>query len=51
MMPSAPVVDLSADEGFDWRSHDHHQLALATRGVLILAVDGAAWVLPRSRGL
>ena len=50
-MPSALVVDLAADEGFDWHSHDHHQLALATRGVLILAVDGATWVLPRSRAL
>jgi len=50
-MPSALVVDLSDDDRFDWHSHDHHQLALAARGVLVLAVDRAKWVLPRSRAL
>lgn len=50
-MPSALVVDLAAADGFDWHSHQHHQLALASRGVLILAVDGSTWVLPRSRAL
>lgn len=50
-MPSGLTVDLPADAGFDWHSHRHHQLALATRGVLVMAVEGAVWVLPRSRAL
>lgn len=50
-MPSALVVDLEASDSFDWHAHGHHQLALASRGVLVMAVDGAAWVLPRSRAL
>lgn len=50
-MPDALVVDLGARDGFDWHAHDHHQLALATRGVVLLAVDDAVWVLPPSRAL
>lgn len=50
-MPPALAVDLDARDGFDWHQHDHHQLALAARGVLVMAVAGAAWVLPRSRAL
>ena len=50
-MPAALVVDLAADDRFDWHAHDQHQLALAARGVVVLAVDGAKWVLPRSRAL
>ena len=50
-MPPALVVDLVANDHLDWHQHDHHQLALATRGVLILAVDEAKFVLPRSRAL
>jgi AraC-like DNA-binding protein len=50
-MPPALAVDLDASGGFDWHEHDHHQLALAARGVLVMAVAETAWVLPRSRAL
>jgi AraC-like DNA-binding protein len=50
-LPAALVVELEADGGFDWHSHEHHQIALAERGVLTMAVAGATWVLPRSRAL
>ncbi len=50
-MPPALTVSLAPNAGFDWHSHDHHQLALATQGVLTMAVDDTAWVLPRSRAL
>lgn len=50
-MPAALVVDLAADDRLDWHSHDQHQLAFASRGVLVVAVDGASWVLPRSRAI
>jgi len=50
-MPAALVVELDADERFDWHSHDQHQLAFAARGVLVVAVDGASWVLPRYQAI
>jgi AraC-like DNA-binding protein len=51
VMPSALAVDLAPSAGFEVHTHDHHQLALAARGVLVMAVEGATWVLPRSRAL
>jgi AraC-like DNA-binding protein len=50
-MPDALTVDLPPDGGFDWHTHDHHQLALAARGVLVMGIGDTAWVLPRSRAL
>jgi len=50
-MPSGLIVDLAANDRFDWHSHRQHQLALAARGVLVMAVENAKWVLPRSRAL
>nr|MBA2280367.1 helix-turn-helix transcriptional regulator [Acidimicrobiia bacterium] len=50
-LPPALVVDLAARDGFDFHQHPAHQLTLATRGVLVMAVEEAAWVLPQSRAL
>jgi AraC-like DNA-binding protein len=50
-MPPALTVSLAPNAGFDWHAHDHHQMALATSGVLTMAVQDTAWVLPRSRAL
>jgi AraC-like DNA-binding protein len=36
---------------FDRHSHDDHQLAWATRGVLTVHTDDATWVLPPTRAL
>jgi AraC-like DNA-binding protein len=36
---------------FDRHSHDDHQLAWATRGVLTVRTDDATWVLPPTRAL
>jgi AraC-like DNA-binding protein len=37
--------------GFPVHHHPTHQLAWASRGVLMMGVDGRTWVLPRSRAL
>jgi len=50
-MPAAVAFDLAPEGGFDWHEHDHHQLALAGKGVLSMSVDDATWVLPPSRAL
>lgn len=50
-MPAGLTIELAPDAGFEWHAHREHQLALATRGVLVMAVGAAAWVLPRSRAL
>ena len=36
---------------FDWHTHEDHQLAWASRGVLTVVTDAATWLLPRSRAL
>jgi AraC-like DNA-binding protein/quercetin dioxygenase-like cupin family protein len=36
---------------FDWHTHDDHQLAWASAGVLTVLTEGATWVLPPSRAL
>lgn len=51
VVPAGVTIALAADDGFDWHSHDHHQLAWASSGVLVMAVADATWVLPRSRAL
>lgn len=50
-IPAGVTIALTADDGFDWHDHDHHQLAWASFGVLVMAADRATWVLPRSRAL
>jgi AraC-like DNA-binding protein len=50
-IPAGVSIALPADGGFDWHEHAHHQLAWASTGVLIMAVDASTWVLPRSRAL
>ena len=45
------MVPLGPDDGFDWHRHDHHQLAWASRGVLVLSVGTSSYVLPRTRAL
>jgi len=36
---------------FNWHTHDDHQLAWASAGVLTVLTEGATWVLPPSRAL
>jgi AraC-like DNA-binding protein len=50
-IPAGLSIALPPDGGFDWHEHAHHQLAWASAGVLIMGVDAATWVLPRSRAL
>jgi AraC-like DNA-binding protein len=50
-LPAGLVVDLGPSDGFDLHTHDHHQLALAGRGVLVMGVAHASWVLPHTRAL
>lgn len=42
---------LSRGTWFEWHRHDHHQLAWAAHGVVIVQVDDAHWVLPPNRAL
>ena len=36
---------------FDWHTHEDHQLAWATSGVLSVRTAEATWVLPTTRAL
>jgi AraC-like DNA-binding protein len=45
MFPMAP------GDQFDWHTHDDDQLAWASRGVISVITDAAAWLLPPSRAL
>jgi hypothetical protein len=36
---------------FNWHTHEDHQLAWASAGVLTVLTEGATWVLPPSRAL
>src|SRR5215469_10933271 len=36
---------------FDWHTHEDHQLAWASAGVLSVLTEGATWVLPPTRAL
>ncbi len=36
---------------FDWHTHDDHQLAWASSGVLTVLTESATWVLPPTRAL
>src|SRR6202046_3552571 len=36
---------------FDWHTHEDHQLAWASAGVLTVLTEGATWVLPPTRAL
>ena len=42
---------MSASTLFDWHTHEDHQLAWASAGVLTVRCEGATWVLPPTRGL
>ncbi len=48
MVKTFPMV---AGTTFERHSHDDHQLAWATRGVLTVHTDDATWVLPPTRAL
>lgn len=50
-MPAGVVIDLVPSGGFDLHSHREHQLAFASRGLLVMGAGGRTWVLPRSRAL
>jgi AraC-like DNA-binding protein len=50
-VPPGLVIDLGPRDGFDLHTHDHHQIALAARGVLVVGVAHTSWVLPRNRAL
>jgi AraC-like DNA-binding protein len=50
-IPAGVTITLAANDGFDWHDHDHHQLAWASSGVLVMAAADATWVLPRTRAL
>jgi AraC-like DNA-binding protein len=50
-MPSGLAIDLAPEGGFDWHEHDQHQLAAASKGVLVMGAEASVWVLPRSRAL
>jgi AraC-like DNA-binding protein/quercetin dioxygenase-like cupin family protein len=43
--------DLPAGYWFDWHEHPQHQLVWAARGVVLVTVDTAHWVLPPTRAL
>ncbi|MGA2528929.1 MAG: helix-turn-helix transcriptional regulator [Acidimicrobiales bacterium] len=42
---------MSAGTSFTWHTHEDHQLAWASRGVLTVVTDVATWVLPPTRAL
>ncbi len=42
---------MSASTVFDWHTHEDHQLAWASAGVLTVRCEGATWVLPPTRAL
>jgi AraC-like DNA-binding protein len=42
---------MSAGTRFDWHTHDDHQLAWASTGVLTVITSAATWVLPPTRAL
>jgi AraC-like DNA-binding protein/quercetin dioxygenase-like cupin family protein len=42
---------MSASTLFDWHTHEDHQLAWASAGVLTVRCEGATWVLPPTRAL
>lgn len=50
-LPRGLVLDLRPSSGIDLHAHDRHQLAMATRGVLVMSTCKNAWVLPRTRAL
>lgn len=43
--------DLPAGYWFDWHQHPQHQLVWAARGVVLVTVGSAHWVLPPNRAL
>jgi AraC-like DNA-binding protein len=45
------TFQMSADTVLDWHSHEDHQLAWASSGVLTVRSDVEAWVLPPTRAL
>lgn len=48
---AAAVFPMAPGARFDWHSHDDHQLAWASTGVLTVLADARTWVLPPSRAL
>jgi len=43
--------DLPSGHWFPWHAHDHHQLAWAPRGTVVVRVGDRHWVLPPARAL
>ncbi|MDY7103486.1 MAG: helix-turn-helix transcriptional regulator [Actinomycetota bacterium] len=50
-MPPGVTIDLEPSGGFTWHAHREHQLAFASRGLLVMGAGGRTWVLPPSRAL
>lgn len=44
-------MELRPGDGFELHAHDRHQVAVASRGTLVMSTAGRSWVLPRTRGL
>lgn len=47
--PAFALADELTPGDGHWHRHRHHQLLYATRGVLVLEVQGGRWVLPSAR--
>jgi AraC-like DNA-binding protein/quercetin dioxygenase-like cupin family protein len=45
------VFPMAPGTRFDWHTHESHQLAWASSGVLTVVTESATWVLPSSRAL
>ncbi len=45
------IFPMAAGLRFDWHTHDDHQLAWASSGVLTVVTQTASWVLPPTRAL
>ena len=50
-LPTGVRFALEDRGGFDWHHHPAHQIALAERGVIVIAIGSASFVLPRSRAM
>lgn len=45
------ALDLTSQQSFASHFHDHHQLAMARQGVLVMSAGQRTWVLPSQRAL
>jgi AraC-like DNA-binding protein len=48
---AAAVFPMAPGDRFDWHTHQDHQLAWASTGVLTVLTSSATWVLPPTRAL